>query len=165
MDISRLAAARGSEHRLALWGTCLQVRKWLGSLLSQNELSSDRWLLLSGWHGYRSNRSVDFTSIPRVRAISCAMGQPTRGLRRLNSTNRVDEFLRWPFWAGAPMVSRREKPPIFALLERIVEPELVLGFRMTATLGIRLAGTNSDPRPKTKRSKNSGSAPFVVRGC
>ena len=46
MDISRLAAARGSERRLALWGTCLQVRKWLGSLLSQNELSSDRWLLL-----------------------------------------------------------------------------------------------------------------------
>jgi hypothetical protein len=28
----------------------------------------------------------------------------------------------------------------------------VLGFRMTASLGIRLAGTNSDPRPKTKRS-------------
>ena len=28
----------------------------------------------------------------------------------------------------------------------------VLGFRMIASLGIRLAGTNSDPRPKTKRS-------------
>jgi hypothetical protein len=28
----------------------------------------------------------------------------------------------------------------------------VLGFRMTASLGNRLAGTNSDPRPKTKRS-------------
>jgi hypothetical protein len=28
----------------------------------------------------------------------------------------------------------------------------VLGFRMTASLGSRLAGTNSDPRPKTKRS-------------
>jgi hypothetical protein len=28
----------------------------------------------------------------------------------------------------------------------------VLGFRMTASLGVRLAGTNSDPKPKTKRS-------------
>ena len=28
----------------------------------------------------------------------------------------------------------------------------VLGFRMTASSGIRLAGTNSDSRPKTKRS-------------
>jgi hypothetical protein len=28
----------------------------------------------------------------------------------------------------------------------------VLGFRMTASLENRLAGTNSDPRPKTKRS-------------
>jgi hypothetical protein len=37
--------------------------------------------------------------------------------------DRVDEFLRRPFWAGAPMTSRREEPPIFALLERLVESE------------------------------------------
>jgi hypothetical protein len=41
----------------------------------------------------------------------------------------------------------------------------VLGFRMTASLGIRLTGTNSDPTPKTKRSNaNSGSAPAAARG-
>ena len=50
--------ARGSQHRLALCGTCLRVMKWLGPLLSQNELSSDRWLLLSEWHGYRNSHSV-----------------------------------------------------------------------------------------------------------
>jgi hypothetical protein len=27
------------------------------------------------------------------------------------------KFLRWPFWSGAPMTTRREKPPIFAVLE------------------------------------------------
>ena len=37
--------------------------------------------------------------------------------------DRVDDFLRWPFWAGAPMASRRKKPPIFAFLERRVESE------------------------------------------
>jgi hypothetical protein len=30
----------------------------LEALLSQNEISSGRWLLLSGWHGDRSNRST-----------------------------------------------------------------------------------------------------------
>src|SRR5438094_2216033 len=37
--------------------------------------------------------------------------------------DRVDEFLRWPFWAGMPMTSRREKPPIFAFLECLVESQ------------------------------------------
>jgi hypothetical protein len=59
--------------------------------------------------------------MPKVRAISWAMrGQPVRGLWRLLD-DRVDEFLRWPFWAGALMASRREKPPIFPSLERLVE--------------------------------------------
>jgi hypothetical protein len=40
----------------------------------------------------------------------------------------------------------------FAFLEASWNLNKVLGFRMTASLGIRLAGTNSDPRPKTKRS-------------
>ena len=31
----------------------------------------------------------------------------------------------------------------------------VLGFRMTARLGIRLGDTNSDPRPRSKRSNES----------
>ena len=39
----------------------------------------------------------------------------------------------------------------------------VLGFRMTASLGIRLAGTTQDPKPSDRT--NSGSAPAAARGC
>jgi hypothetical protein len=35
--------------------------------------------------------------------------------------DRIDEFLRWPFWAGAPVATRREKPSIFPSLECLME--------------------------------------------
>jgi len=48
---------------------------------------------------------------------------------------------------------RREEPAIFAFLERLSwNLNKVPGYRITTILGIRLARTNSDPRPKTKRS-------------
>ena len=50
-------------------------------------------------------------------------GTANTGIAALELDDRVDEFLRWPFWAGAPMTTRREKPPIFAFLERLVESQ------------------------------------------
>ena len=50
-------------------------------------------------------------------------GQPTRGVAAFDLDDRVDDFLRWSFRAGAPMTSRREEPPIFAFLERLVKSE------------------------------------------
>src|ERR1019366_9318240 len=78
-------------------------------------------------------------------------GTANTGVAAFDLYDRVDELLRRSLRAGTPMTSRREEPPIFAFLERLVESEL-LGFRMTASLGIRLGGTNSDPRPRRKRS-------------
>jgi hypothetical protein len=85
-----------------------------------------------------------------VRNLLCDTGAANTGIAALELDDGVDEFLRWPFWAGAPMTSRREQPPIFTFLERLVE--FVLGFKMTASLGILLAGTNSDLRLRRKRS-------------
>ena len=77
------------------------------------------------------------------------------GIAGLEFNDRVDQLLRWAFWARAPMTTRREKPPIFASLERLVEFQQGSGLQVTASFESRLAGTNSDPRPKTKRSKES----------
>jgi hypothetical protein len=83
---------------------------------------------------------------PRV-VVEDGMGG--RRIAALELDDRVDEFPRWPFWAGTPMASRREEPRFLSASWNLNK---VLGFSMTASLGIRLAGTNSDPRPKTKRS-------------
>jgi hypothetical protein len=58
-----------------------------------------------------------------MRDLLCDAGTANTGIAALELDDRVDEFLRWPFWSGAPMTSRREKPPIFAFLERLVESE------------------------------------------
>src|SRR6516164_4564884 len=50
-------------------------------------------------------------------------GTANTGIAALELDDRVDEFFRWPFWSGAPMSSRREKPPVFAFLERLVESQ------------------------------------------
>src|SRR5450830_618603 len=63
-------------------------------------------------------------SMPKACASCCAMrGQPTRGLAAFDLYDRVDELLRRSLRAGTPMTSRREEPPIFAFLERLVESE------------------------------------------
>ena len=88
-----------------------------------------------------------------VRNLLCDAGTANTGIATFELDDRIDEFLRWSFWTGAPMISRREEPPIFALLERASwNLNKVLGFSMTASLGIRLAGTNSDPRSRRRRS-------------
>ena len=61
-----------------------------------------------------------------ARNLLCDAGTANTGNAALELDDRVDEFLRWPFWSGAP-----------------------LGFRMTASL---LPERYSDPTPKTKRS-------------
>jgi hypothetical protein len=52
-----------------------------------------------------------------MRNLLCDAGTANMGIAALELDDRVDEFLRWPLWSGAPMTSRREKPPIFAFLE------------------------------------------------
>ena len=44
-------------------------------------------------------------------------GTANTGIAALELDDRVDELLRRSLRAGAPMTSRREKPPIFAFLE------------------------------------------------
>jgi hypothetical protein len=100
-----------------------------------------------------------------VRNLLCDAGTANAGIAALELDDRVDEFLRWAFGSGAPMTSGREKPPILAFLECSWNFNKVLGFRITASLGIRLVGTNSDPRPKMKRSNEAGSAPAAARDC
>src|SRR5204863_9583229 len=56
-----------------------------------------------------------------MRNLLCDAGTANTRIAAFELDDRVDEFLRWPFWAGAPMTSRREKPPIFPFLERLVE--------------------------------------------
>src|SRR5437773_1472700 len=58
-----------------------------------------------------------------VRNLLCDAGTANTGVAAFELDDRVDEFLRWPFWAGAPMTSRREKRPILEFLECLVEPE------------------------------------------
>src|SRR5450756_2378582 len=87
-------------------------------------------------------------SMPKACASCCAMrGQPTRGVAAFDLYDRVDELLRRSLRAGTPMTSRREEPPIFAFLERLVESEQGSGLQDDGD-----GGTNSDPRPRRKRS-------------
>jgi hypothetical protein len=58
-----------------------------------------------------------------VRKLLCDAGTTNTGIAAFELDDRVDEFPRWSLRAGAPMTSRREEPPIFAFLERLVEPE------------------------------------------
>src|ERR1700704_3994107 len=58
-----------------------------------------------------------------MRNLLCDAGTANTGVAALELDDRVDEFLRWSFWSGAPMTSRREKPPVFAFLERLVESQ------------------------------------------
>jgi len=92
-------------------------------------------------------------SMPKVRAISWAMrGQPVRGLRRLNSTIASMSSCDGPFGPGRRWPADEKSHPYLRLLSASWNLNKVLGFRITASLGRRLAGTNSDPRAKTKRS-------------
>src|SRR2546429_4495927 len=50
-------------------------------------------------------------------------GTANAGVAAFDLDDRVDEFLGRPVRAGTPMTSRREKPPIFAFLECLVESE------------------------------------------
>src|SRR5712671_1626628 len=91
-------------------------------------------------------------SMPKACAISCAMrGWPTRGLRRLNSTIAPMTF-DGPFGPGRRSPPDEKSHRYLRLLRASWNLNKVLGFRMIASLWIRLAGTNRDPRPKTKRS-------------
>src|ERR1700686_3349014 len=64
-----------------------------------------------------------------VRNLLRDAGTANTGIAALELDDRVDEFLRWPFRAGAPMTSRREKPPIFASLEHLVESQQGFGLQ------------------------------------
>src|SRR5262249_22960341 len=64
-----------------------------------------------------------------TRNLLCDAGAANTGIAALELDDCVDEFLRWAFWAGAPMTSRREKPPIFAFLERLVESQQSSGLK------------------------------------
>src|SRR5262245_9485976 len=79
-------------------------------------------------------------------------GTASSGIAALEFNDRVDEFLRWAFWAGPSMTSEEKNHRYLHLLSASWNRNKVLGFRTTATLRSRLAGTNSDARPKTKRS-------------
>src|ERR1700730_11331428 len=87
-------------------------------------------------------------SMPKACAISCAMrGQPKRGLRRLNSTIASMSSFEGPS-AGAPMTSRREKPPTLAFLKRRVEPEQGSGLQDDREL--RNSACRHEQGPKTQ---------------
>jgi hypothetical protein len=89
----------------------------------------------------------------KARAISCAMrGQPIRGLRRLNATIASMSSFDGPFGPGRRWPPDEKSSRYLRFLSASWNLNKVLGFRMTASLGIRPAGTNSDPRPKTTRS-------------
>src|SRR5262249_39763823 len=87
-----------------------------------------------------------------TRNLLCDAGAANTGIAALELDDCVDEVLRWPFWAGAPMTSRGESHRYLRFLSASWNLNKVLGFRTTASLENRFAGTNSDPRPKMKRS-------------
>jgi hypothetical protein len=58
-----------------------------------------------------------------VRNLLCDAGTANAGVAAFDLEDRVDQRLRRSLRAGALMTSRREEPPIFAFLERLVEPE------------------------------------------
>ena len=64
-----------------------------------------------------------------VRNLLCDAGTANTGIAALEFDDRVDEFLRWLFWARASMAPRREKPPIFSFLERLVESQQGFGLQ------------------------------------
>jgi RNA polymerase sigma-70 factor, ECF subfamily len=74
-----------------------------------------------------------------------------RERRKLHAPG-AEELVDGPFGPGAPMTSDEKSHRYLRFLSASWNLNKVLGFRMTASLGNRLAGTNSDPRPKTKRS-------------
>src|SRR5262249_57826405 len=84
-----------------------------------------------------------------TRNLLCDAGAANTGIAALELDDCVDEFLRWAFWAGAPMTSSHR---YLRFLNATWNLNKVLGFRTTASLENRFAGTNSDPRPKTNRS-------------
>src|SRR6202158_3618444 len=55
--------------------------------------------------------------------LLCDAGTANAGVAAFDLDHRVDEFLRRSLRAGAPMTSRREKPPILAFLECLMEPD------------------------------------------
>jgi hypothetical protein len=87
-----------------------------------------------------------------TRYLLCDARTANTGIAALELDDRVDEFLRWPFWSETPMTADEKSHRYLRFLSASWNFNKVLGFRTTASLGIRLAGTNSDPRPKTKRS-------------
>src|SRR5258708_19208625 len=70
-----------------------------------------------------------------VRNLLCNAGTANAGVAAFELDDRVDEFLRRSFRAGAPMTSRREEPPIFAFLERRMESEQGSGLQNDRELG------------------------------
>jgi hypothetical protein len=75
-----------------------------------------------------------------------------RGLRRLNSTIASMIAVDGPFGPGRPRPSDEKSHRYLHFLSAAWNLNKVLGFKMTASLAIRLGGTNSDPRPRTRRS-------------
>ena len=70
-----------------------------------------------------------------TRNLLCDAGTANAGIAALEFDDRVNEFLRWPLGAGASMTSRREKPSIFASLERLVESQQGFGLQDNRELG------------------------------
>src|SRR6266508_5356197 len=60
--------------------------------------------------------------LPSNGLVRCGDSQRA-GVAAFDRDDRVDEFFRRSLRAGTPMTSRREEPPIFAFLERLVESE------------------------------------------
>ena len=58
-----------------------------------------------------------------TRDLSGDAGTANMGIAAFEFDDRVDELLRWPFWAGAPTATRREKPSIFPSLECLMESQ------------------------------------------
>jgi len=101
-----------------------------------------------------------------TRNLLCDAGTANTGIAALELDNCVDDFLRWPFWAGAPMTFRGEKPPIFAFRERLVESQQGSGLYDHGELrefGLLERTVIQDPRRSDRT--NSGSAPAAARGC
>src|SRR5713226_7864812 len=69
-----------------------------------------------------------------VRNLLCDAETANTGIAAFELDDRVDEFLRRSLRAGA-MTSRREKPPILAFLECLVEPEQGSGLQDDRELG------------------------------
>src|SRR5262245_17266326 len=70
-----------------------------------------------------------------TRDLLCDAGTASTGIAALELDDRVDELLRWPLWARAPMTTRREKPPTFAFLERLVKSQQGSGLQDDRELG------------------------------